>query len=103
VGFFEKRRRKHEGQEVDWPLLATMMTFGYELDRAEKEGITDHDQQGERAASVRDQVVEVIGETILVEGFKEASQSLNDSDENPTVRALQISGYLEARAGLFPD
>lgn len=109
MGFLENRRRRAHAQSANWESMTAMMLFGVELVRAEEAGITDLDEQGERALQVREAVLDEIGGSDrFTEAFIDADFELRSSNRNAELedsleRAMEATGYKAARSRLFPE
>jgi hypothetical protein len=78
------------------------LMLGYELERAEREGFQS-EAVLPRAAHVRDRVIDVVGWEHVVTAFLACSRDRPDeSVESMVERALDASGYRDAREYLFP-
>ena len=92
-----------------------MMLLGYELELAAEEGFPDNDELVDRAALVRDTVLDAIGEDRFITAFIDADFDVRpafpdaDADADADAftdavleQALRVSGYTSARQRLFP-
>ena len=108
MGFLEDRRRRAHGQSANWEMLAAIMLMAFEMDKAEREGISDNDEQAQRAMDVRDAVLDEVGGAQFTQALIDADYELRSRDkdaelEDALERAVDASGYLSARKRLFPS
>lgn len=99
---------------MNWPFLTSMVMLGYEQELAAEEGFPDNDELVDRAALVRDTVLDAIGEARFITAFIDADFDVRpafaDADADADAftdavleQALRVSGYTSARQRLFPQ
>lgn len=104
MGFLENRRRQAHAKSMNWDMMGALMLMGYELGAAEDEGITDDEEKGDRAVKVRDAVLSEIGAERFTQALIDADYELDTDDKDAVLeRAIETSGYRDARSRLFPS
>jgi hypothetical protein len=106
MGLFQRRREQlllqHKAR-MNWTLTASIMLSGHELMEAEYEGF-NADEQSMRAMTIRSAVLDEIGGLdVFAHTLAEEDFLLKSRDpELAFERALDSTGYVEARRRLFP-
>jgi hypothetical protein len=103
MGLLENQRRKRHELSLDWNELVMMMLLDHELDMAERAGVPEH-VRTQSATRIRDAVVAKVGQPGIVRVFIDTDYEMRTPDKDAVVtRALQASGYDEARRDLPPE